>query len=118
MLPLSVDELLQDDRFPKPQRHLRKPYPDPMSGDGSWGVLRQGSRIVGFYSLSDQKPLKKSGFDSRYSEFSAAQSLREWRFMFKEPAAKSAGNSPGIPIATFPKAATSGNPAISSFPFN
>jgi type II secretory pathway pseudopilin PulG len=115
VLPLTVDELLQDDRFPKPQRHLRRPYPDPMGGE-SWGVLRQGSRIVGVYSLSEQKPMKKSGFDTRYIEFSASQSYREWRFMFKQPNATADGSARGLPILPTPSRATPGNRAFSPNP--
>jgi type II secretory pathway pseudopilin PulG len=102
-LPLSIDELLQDDRFPTPQRHLRKPYPDPMGGE-AWGVLRQGSRIIGVYSQSELNPMKKSGFDTRYAEFSAATSYREWRFVFKQPLANAAGNARGVPLSPFPSA--------------
>jgi type II secretory pathway pseudopilin PulG len=102
VLPPSIEQLLQDDRFPKPQRHLRNAYPDPMGAGEMWGVLKQGSRIIGVYSQSDQKPMKKSGFDPRYAEFSAAQSYRGWRFVFKQaiaPTGGSAPRSPGAPAA-------------------
>lgn len=96
VLPPSIEQLLQDDRFPKPQRHLRNAYPDPMAGGDAWGVLKQGSRIIGVHSQSDQKPMKKSGFDARYAEFSAAQSYRGWRFIFKQAIATiPAGSAPG-----------------------
>ncbi|MEO5658485.1 MAG: type II secretion system protein [Polaromonas sp.] len=116
LLPLSVDELIQDDRFPKPQRHLRKLYLDPMAGGESWGLLRQGARIIGVYSQSDLKPLKKAGFDPRYTEFSAAQSYQGWRFMFRAPASKpngTASGSPGSRNVTIPNAATAG---VQAFP--
>ena len=116
MLPLTIDELLQDDRVPKPQRHLRKPYPDPMGDGESWGMLKQGPRIMGVYSLSDQKPMKKSGFDARYVEFSAAQSYRGWRFMFRLPTTKPSASAPGAPAVTIPNLATPGNQAFPSDP--
>jgi type II secretory pathway pseudopilin PulG len=97
VLPPSIEQLLQDDRFPKPQRHLRNAYPDPMGAGETWGVLKQGSRIIGVYSQSDQKPMKKSGFDPRYAEFSAAQSYRGWRFMFKQAIALPGGSAPASP---------------------
>jgi type II secretory pathway pseudopilin PulG len=94
VLPPSIEQLLQDDRFPKPQRHLRNAYPDPMGAGEMWGVLKQGSRIIGVYSQSDQKPMKKSGFDPKYAEFSAAQSYRGWRFVFKQATAIPTGAAP------------------------
>jgi type II secretory pathway pseudopilin PulG len=127
MLPLTMEQLLQDDRFPKPQRHLRNPYPDPMAGGDAWGVLKQGSRIIGVYSQSDQKPMKKSGFDARYAEFSAAQSYRGWRFLFRPPTTRPGGLTPGATGApgafgttnvTIPGAPTSGNPLIPTIPFS
>jgi type II secretory pathway pseudopilin PulG len=119
VLPPSIEQLLQDDRFPKPQRHLRNPYPDPMAGGDGWGVLKQGSRIIGLYSQSDKKPMKKSGFDVRYAEFSAAESYREWRFMFKPPGAlgmpgaSGASNFPAVPGAAVPQ--TLATPAKTNF---
>jgi type II secretory pathway pseudopilin PulG len=99
VLPPSIEQLLQDDRFPKPQRHLRSAYPDPMGAGEVWGVLKQGSRIIGVYSQPDQKPMKKSGFDPKYAEFSAAQSYRGWRFVFKQAIALPGGSAPGAPVA-------------------
>lgn len=101
-LPATLEELMQDDRFPKPMRHLRQLYPDPMRGGDTWGVLRQGSRIVGVYSLSEQKPIKKAGFDAKYTEFSAAQTYRGWRFMFKPPTATAGGSTLRAPNLTIP----------------
>ncbi|NMM08677.1 MAG: type II secretion system protein [Polaromonas sp.] len=92
-LPLTLEDLVKDDRFPQPQHHLRQLYLDPVRGDDTWGVLRQGSRITGVYSLSDQVPLKKAGFAPKYAEFSAAQSYRGWLFIFHPPAAKIAGSA-------------------------
>jgi type II secretory pathway pseudopilin PulG len=96
VLPPSIEQLLQDDRFPKPQRHLRQLYPDPMAGGDGWGVLKQGSKIIGVFSQSDKKPMKKSGFDPLYAEFSAAQSYRGWRFTFKPAIALPTGSAPGL----------------------
>lgn len=133
VLPPSIEQLLQDDRFPKPQRHLRSPYPDPMGGGDSWGVLKQGSRVIGVYSQSDQKPMKKSGFDARYAEFSAAQSYRGWRFMFRQPTTIAGGSVPGTPgafgtpaapavfgatNAAIPSAPSSGKQLIPTIPFS
>lgn len=106
MLPATLDELIKDDRFPVQQHHLRQLYPDPFQEGESWGLLKQGTRIVGVYSLSDQKPMKKSGFSARYTAFSAAQSYRGWRFMF----VPSAGSTLRAPNVSSPAGTAPGNP--------
>lgn len=110
VLPASLDELIKDDRFPKPQHHLRQLYPDPFREGETWGVLRQGSRIIGVYSLSDQKPMKKSGFGAKYTSFSAAQSYRGWRFIFLPPT----GSTLRAPNVTTLGVAAPNNQAIPS----
>ena len=110
-LPATLEDLAQDDRFPKSQRHLRQTYLDPMQGGDAWGVVRQGSRIVGVYSLSEQKPMKKSGFDPRYSEFSSAQTYRGWRFVFRPPVAAATGSTLRSPKLTTPAGAANDNQA-------
>lgn len=95
VLPATLEELVQDDRFPKPMRHLRQLYQDPMQSDDTWGVMRQNSKIVGVYSLSDHKPIKKTGFETRYTDFSAAQSYRGWRFIFRVPGTQDSGSPLG-----------------------
>ena len=101
-LPVSLDDLVKDDRFPKPQHHLRQHYLDPMRDSNSWGILRQGSGIVGVYSLSEQKPIKAAGFSTRYADFSAAQSYRGWRFMFRLPTTKATDSTLRAPTVTTP----------------
>lgn len=63
--PVSLAELLEDNRTAKPQRHLRRLFPDPMSADGQWGlVYNEQQQIMGVYSLSEQTLLKTT-FDSK-----------------------------------------------------
>jgi type II secretory pathway pseudopilin PulG len=78
--PASLDQLLEDDRYPMPVRHLRRLYPDPISGGGEWGVLRIGDRISGIYSLSDKRPIKQAGFASGYQHFDGSNAYRDWLF--------------------------------------
>jgi type II secretory pathway pseudopilin PulG len=87
-LPISLIDLVKDDRFPAAQHHLRKLYDDPfhVSDTEAWGILRSGKGIVGVYSLSDKKPIKKSNFENPYEKFEAAQSYRDWKFTFAPPA--------------------------------
>lgn len=74
--PQTLDELLVDNRSLKPAYHLRRLYPDPISGL-DWGLLRdeQGG-ITGVYSRSNQL-LLTTNFDARYATIEATdQQLR------------------------------------------
>jgi type II secretory pathway pseudopilin PulG len=79
-LPLGLQDLLEDDRYPVPVRHLRRLYPDPITGGGEWGLLRVGERIAGIYSLSDKEPIKRAGFPPGYQHFSDRAAYRDWVF--------------------------------------
>ena len=85
VLPDRLEVLLEDDRYPTPVRHLRRPYPDPITGKPEWGELRDGSRITGVYSLSDATPLKQAGFAPAHELFTGKTTYREWVFAFAAP---------------------------------
>ena len=85
VLPASLDELLEDDRYPVPVRHLRRLYPDPVTGSPEWGVLRVGERIVGVHSLSEKAPIKQAGFGRGQEHFADRTSYREWVFAASVP---------------------------------
>lgn len=96
-LPKNIAELLTDPRFPNPVRHLRRAWPDPMTG-GAW-VLIQGADggIAGVASASDDTPFKQANFPARYARFEAAQRYRDWEFSFDaENAAAAARPAPGV----------------------
>jgi type II secretory pathway pseudopilin PulG len=79
--PAQLEDLLRDPRMPGVKRHLRKIYPDPLTGKTEWGLVRnQAGRIVGIHSLSTDTPIKKSGFDARYAHFGVAERYQDWRF--------------------------------------
>lgn len=79
--PAQLEDLLRDPRMPGVRRHLRKIYPDPLTGKTEWGLVRnQAGRIVGIYSLATGTPIKRSGFDSRYGNFDNAESYQDWKF--------------------------------------
>lgn len=79
--PPSLEALLLDQRFPMPVRHLRRLYPDPMTGRPEWGLIRdaQGG-IIGVYSLAAGKPLKRAGFGPAQEGFESAASYQDWVF--------------------------------------
>jgi type II secretory pathway pseudopilin PulG len=82
-LPASLDELLEDPRYPGTQRYLRRVYRDPMTGRAEWGlVMTPGGRIMGVHSLSDRQPIKTGNFSEANREFSERNSYRGWHFKF------------------------------------
>lgn len=80
VLPAKLEDLLEDDRYPVPVRHLRRLYPDPITGSVEWGVLRIGERIAGVFSRSDKMPVKQAEFARGYQQFSGKSAYREWVF--------------------------------------
>ena len=50
--PANLSELLEDKRGPKPKRHLRQLWPDPITGK-PWVLERQGDRIIAVHSSSN-----------------------------------------------------------------
>lgn len=108
-LPLTLTELLDDQRQGPARRHLRRAWADPVTGR-PWGLLRtQEGRIRGVYSESGRQPLSAPG---------GVQTYREWLFDVAEiapapaegassagPAAQpSAGGPFSTPLGTGPGA--------------
>jgi type II secretory pathway pseudopilin PulG len=93
-LPRELDELLKDDTQVPPQRYLRKLFVDPMTGKRDWGLVRApGGGIMGVYSTSKQRPLRKTRFPQGLSEFADAKQYSEWRFVVQAQGADE--NAPG-----------------------
>ena len=83
MYPRSLDELLEDRRWPKARRHLRRMYVDPVTGVVDWQpVLTPDGQILGVYSPSSAVPQKRAGFDDEYSTFAEAETYADWRFVY------------------------------------
>lgn len=83
--PSSLEALVLDKRFPKPERHLRRLYANPITQDGEWQVIKVGGQIRGVATDSDVEPLKVSGFPDIYASFEKAQSYADWQFVYIEP---------------------------------
>lgn len=81
-LPTSLAMLLDDDRYPVPVHHLRRLYPDPVTGSTDWGLLMSGDHIMGVYSKSEAQPLKQKGFALVDSTFEDKSAYRDWVFAF------------------------------------
>lgn len=81
--PKTLDELLLDRRFASPKRHLRKIFPDPMTGNFDWGLVRgSGGTIMAVYSHSASVPIKLTGFTERFASFEGLRSYSDWQFSY------------------------------------
>lgn len=83
--PLTVDDLLKDERPPRLRRHLRSAYMDPITG-GPFHALPCRDRIKGVYSPSDKATLKHDNFPAGYETFRGTATYREWIFQYEPPA--------------------------------
>ncbi|MBD3635266.1 MAG: type II secretion system protein [Methylophaga sp.] len=83
--PNNLQELMMDNRNVRPQYHLRRLYPDPMTVEGDWGlVLNEQDQIMGVYSLSDQT-LIRTRFHSeriRVSNPAGARYYSDLKFVY------------------------------------
>jgi len=83
--PQKLDDLLEDRRYPVVRRHLRKIYVDPMTNTTSWGLVNYGDRIIGVYSVSQDKPLKIANFTGDDEAFKGSGAYVDWRFVYRPP---------------------------------
>lgn len=108
--PETLEQLLEDKRYPNVQRYLRKIYRDPMTGTPRWGLVSApGGGIMGVHSLSSATPIKTAGFPARYRKFEEATQYREWRFVY-EPQPASGLQAP-TPKETVPATVTPPEPS-------
>lgn len=80
--PRELTELLRDPRYPGTLRHLRRIYPDPLTGGAEWGIVRSSDgRIAGIHSLSGTATIRRTGFPAGLEDFDKAEHHRGWVFM-------------------------------------
>jgi hypothetical protein len=92
--PRELADLVQDPRQPGAQRHIRKLFPDPMTGK-EWQVVRGADGgIQGVHSASEAAPLKIAGFRVRDASFEGAQKYADWKFIHTPAATKPAATKP------------------------
>ena len=107
--PRSLEDLLKDPRQPGTVRHLRKLYPDPITGQ-EWVIVKApDGGILGVHSTSEEPPVKIANHKARDSGFDGAQKYSDWRFIHTapKPPAASPGTkpppaAPGAPGPTKP----------------
>ncbi|HKQ25103.1 MAG TPA: type II secretion system protein [Burkholderiales bacterium] len=110
--PNSLQDLLEDRRYPTTKRHLRKIYRDPMTNEARWGLVESPTGgIMGVHSLSTGAPRKVAGFHDRDEAFTDAASYADWKFGYAATAIAEGGAAPatGEPrVAATPNALTPG----------
>lgn len=78
----SLEELMKDPRYPGTRRYLRKIYPDPITGETKWGLVKGLSgEIYGVHSLSQEGPLQRHNFSLANVTFDGKKTYAEWAFM-------------------------------------
>ncbi|KVL84267.1 type II secretion system protein [Burkholderia stagnalis] len=95
--PVSLEALLEDRRGLPTLRHLRRLYADPLTGSMQWGLVKApDGGIMGVFSESPGRPLKRQGFPARYDAFGDSDAYGEWAFVYLPPApVDGAANAPG-----------------------
>ncbi len=98
--PLRLEDLLLDERFLQKRRHLRRIYPDPMTGEAEWGLIRLADgQIIGVHSLSTDEPVKKAGFDIGDMGFTGKSSYSQWVFLVTASGSRPRQLVPGAPVS-------------------
>jgi hypothetical protein len=92
--PKNLEVLLKDDRFAYNRRHLRRLYPDPVTGKALATVEAPEGGIMGVYSPSEAAPSKSANFPPDYAGFEGAPRYADWQFVYSPPA------SPAGPVAS------------------
>ncbi len=82
--PVSLEELLKDPRQLATKRYLRKIYRDPITGNAEWGLdLGSYGEIIGVHSLSEDQPIKATGFSAVNQDFDGAEKYSDWIFSYR-----------------------------------
>lgn len=81
--PKKIDDLLEDNRFPMPQHHLRRLYRDPMTETADWALVEApGGGFMGVYSRSEETPIKTGNFAVAEEAFEGAEHYTKWVFAY------------------------------------
>ena len=99
--PKKLEDLVEDKRFPMPMRHLRRIYPDPITGATEWGLVEMPNHggIMGVFSKSEEKPIKQANFGAKQQEFEDADSYTKWTFTYS-PTSAGQGAAPAVAQST------------------
>ncbi|MDB5870668.1 MAG: type secretion system protein [Ramlibacter sp.] len=81
--PPTLEVLLNDNRFPTPIQHLRRLYPDPITGHPDWDLIQGNGGIVGVRSQSNLPTMKRSGFGKGFEDFEGKETYSDWIFSIR-----------------------------------
>lgn len=93
--PPQLDDLLRDNRFLGVKRHLRRIYPDPMTGGIAWGLVRApDGGVMGVYSTSAKKAINQrfrpdgeagvgNDFVPGEHDLHGSSTYSDWRFVHR-----------------------------------
>jgi type II secretory pathway pseudopilin PulG len=96
--PKNLTDLIKDPRQLATTRHLRRLYPDPITGGMEWGLVKApDGGFAGVYSLSEGMPLKTGGFAVRDASFEGKTKYSDWQFTYAPAAAPAAQGTPAAP---------------------
>lgn len=82
--PPRLEDLLRDPRFPNPKRHIRRLYPDPLTGRNDWALIHtlDGQGILGVHSRSREKPIRIDHFPDEFFHFKGKKRYADWVFVY------------------------------------
>jgi len=80
--PKTLNELILDNRFPNIKRHIRRLYIDPIIQGAEWGLVKQQEQIIGIYSKSNLRPIKRKEFPLGDESFNDANEYSDWKFTY------------------------------------
>ncbi|MBE9487066.1 MAG: type II secretion system protein [Chloroflexi bacterium] len=108
VLPSALKNLTKDPRSVATVRHLRKLYPDPITGK-DWVLIKDPvGRIQGVKSSSELEPFKKNNFSEKNKNFSDKTRYNEWQFIF----------DPKVVKKSVPKSSTPRHQGVLESPFS
>ena len=81
--PADLNSLIADPNGTVPEHYLRALYPDPMTGDAQWTLIKgPDGGVMGVASRSAREPIKKANFDDEDVDFDTAVSYADWKFVY------------------------------------
>ena len=99
--PMTLGQLLNDERMVRMTRHLRRLYPDPVAPESPWGLIRDDrGAIQGVFSQSDDTPLAQGPQQAGSLVMPPVAHYSEWRFVAPPPPGSSAPSMPSnaVPV--------------------
>jgi type II secretory pathway pseudopilin PulG len=83
LYPRTLQDLIKDPRSLSTRRHIRRLYPDPITGSAEWVIVKApDGGIMGVHSRSEDAPLKVANFRLRDQDFARATKYSEWVFAY------------------------------------